>query len=226
MTEPRAIVFDLDETLYRIRRFTVSGYAATSAHISAQSGRSRREIFCRLQGLYRRGRAARAYQELCEELGYPVAVADEWLSRHRAHRRRLRLTRTSAAVLRLLRERGWRIGVLTNGLPSIQRAKIEALDLASRIDAVVFADEHAEGGKPAPVAFDQVLTTLGVAPHRAVMVGDNPVCDVYGGRQAGLRTIRIVHPSSPTNDWEEADVVVTDLAEVPAAAERLLGAGA
>lgn len=221
----RAVVFDLDDTLYRIRRFTIAGYAATSALIARETGRPRSEVFCRLQRLYRRGWAAQAYQELAMDCGLDVATAGRWLAAHRTHRRRLRLPRTSVRVLDLLRATGWRVGVLTNGLPQIQRAKVEALDLRDRVDTVVFADEHVTGGKPARQVFDLVLGQLDTSPSRAVMVGDDPLTDVAGGRALGLRTIRIARPNRPVPEGGEADVVVADLAEVPAAAAGLLGEG-
>ena len=220
----RAVVFDLDDTLYRIRRFTIAGYAATSAVIAERTGRSRREVFCWLQPTYRRGRAATAYQDLCAACGLPPETAAEWLARHRAHRRRLRLPRTSASALAQLRRHGWRIGILTIGLPAIQRAKIDALDLAPRVDAVVYADELVEGGKPHAAVFARVLADLGVPPEAAVMVGDHPVNDVAGGRQAGMRTGRIEGPGFPAPPPdEEADAVVADVGKVPAIAACLLG---
>lgn len=220
----RAVVFDLDDTLYRIRRFTIAGYAATSAVIAERTGRSRGEIFCWLQGNYRRGRAATAYQDLCLAHGLPAGTAAEWLARHRAHRRRLRLPRASVAALEQLRRFGWRIGVLTNGLPAIQRAKVDALDLAPRVDAIVYADELVEGGKPHASVFARMLAHLGVPPELAVMVGDHPVNDVAGGRQAGMRTIRVVRSAfAPPPPADEADAVVEDVGDVPAIAARLLG---
>lgn len=220
----RAIVFDLDDTLYRIRRFTIAGYAATSAVIAAASGRSRRDVFCRLQGLYRQGRATFAYQELCAELGLPAPLAAEWLARHRAHRRRLRLPRTSAIALDQLRRARWRIGLLTNGLPQIQQAKVRSLDLESRMDVIVCADEFVPGGKPAPEVFTRTLDALGVPPDRAVMVGDHPENDIAGARRLGMRTIRVLRPAFPTvAAAEDADALVEDLAPVPAIAGRLLG---
>lgn len=222
-TSARAIVFDLDDTLYRIRRFTVAGYAATSAVIAERSGRSRRDVFCRLQGMYRRGGAATAYQDLCAEFGLPPALAGEWLARHRAHRRQLRLPRTSGRALHALRAEGWRIGILTNGLPEIQRAKVEALQLSPRVDAIVYADELAPGGKPAPEVFAQVLLELMVTAPRAVMVGDHPENDVAGGRRVGMRTIRVKRAAfADLGEAEEADAVVEDLEAVPGIAARLL----
>ena len=219
----RAIVFDLDDTLYRIRRFTVAGYAATSAAIAERSGRSRRDVFCRLQSMYRKGGAATAYQDLCAEFGLPPALAGEWLARHRAHRRWLRLPRTSARALDELRDEGWRIGILTNGLPEIQRAKVEALGLAPRVDAIVYADELVPGGKPAPAVFAHVLGALAGSAHLAVMVGDHPENDVAGGRKAGMRTIRVRRAAfADPGEGEEADAVVEDLAAVPVIARRLL----
>lgn len=220
----RAIVFDLDDTLYRIRRFTVAGYAATSTAIAERTGRPRQEVFCRLQAMYRRGRAATAYQELCAEFGLPGDVAGEWLARHRAHRRRLRLPGTSAGALEALRKDGWRIGLLTNGLPEIQRAKVEALDLGERVDAVVYADELVPGGKPALAVFVRILDALAVPADRSVMVGDHPENDVAGARRAGMRTIRVRRPVfADVSGREEADAVVDNLSPVPGIARRLVG---
>jgi putative hydrolase of the HAD superfamily len=211
---PRAVVFDLDDTLYRIRRFTIAGYAATSELIARQVGLARAQVFCRLQRLYRSGRAAQAYQELAIEHGLGPEEAAAWLVAHRAHRRRLRLPVTSVRVLDAMRREGWRVGLLTNGIPVIQHAKIAALDLAGRVDAIVVADEHVAGGKPAAEVFGLVLERLATPPSRAVMVGDDPRTDIAGGRAAGLRTIRVVRPNrsmatsptyqtSPGGCWRE-----------------------
>lgn len=219
---PRAVVFDLDDTLYRIRRFTIAGYAATSELIARQVGRARAEVFCRLQRMYRSGRAAQAYQELATEHGLGPEVAAQWLEAHRAHRRRLRLPATSRRVLDAMRRTQWRVGLLTNGIPAIQHAKIDALDLDGRVAAIVVADEHVPGGKPAPEVFHLVLDRLATPASRAVMVGDDPLTDIAGGRAAGLRTIRIVRPNRQVAAGEDADAVVGDLGDVPTVAERLL----
>ena len=85
----------------------------------------------------------------------------------RRHEPALALGSVAAAVLAQLRADGWRLGILTNGLPATQRAKVEALGLEPRVDAVLYAEEHAPGGKPSRAAFDAALNALGVPAARS-----------------------------------------------------------
>ena len=59
------------------------------------------------------------------------------------------LSHDAGDVLLALRGRGWRTALLTNGIPSAQAAKVRAFGLHDLVDHVIYADEHAPGGKPA-----------------------------------------------------------------------------
>ena len=219
---PRAVVFDLDETLHRQRRFTVAGYASVSRWVEQQTGRSSRETFSRLWGMYRRGQGSVAYQTLCAELGWPAERAAILLKYHRAHPTHLRLTRSAELALKAMRP-SWRIGILTNGVPELQRRKIDGLGLSAYVDAIVYADALAEGGKPAQIVFEHACRALGVPAARAVMVGDDSNADVVGGRDAGLRTIWLKRPNRSQPPSSAVDAVVETLSDVPVVAARLLG---
>jgi putative hydrolase of the HAD superfamily len=218
----RAVVFDLDDTLHRLRRFTLGGYLATAISIERETGRPARDTFRFLFGLYRRGQGAQAYQDLCESLGLSVEHAADFLRVHRAHQPRLRLTPDARVVLRQMRAT-WRIGILTNGIPSLQRHKVAALGVEDQADALVYADEIVAGGKPALEAFAAVCERLRVEPERSVMVGDDGGADIAGGRAAGLRTIWIRRHRSVIPPAGTADAVLDSLAAVPLVAARLLG---
>jgi putative hydrolase of the HAD superfamily len=132
----------------------------------------------------------------------------------------------ASAVIAQLRADGWRLGILTNGLPATQRAKVEALGLEARVDAVLYAEEQAPGGKPSRAAFDAVLAALGVPASRAVFIGDDLVRDIQGARAAGMSTIRVVTARGPRRTDGDADAIAT-LEEIPVAAGRLVkGSGA
>jgi HAD superfamily hydrolase (TIGR01450 family) len=47
-------------------------------------------------------------------------------------------------------------------------------------------------GKPAPAMFEAILSSCGVAPAEAVVVGDNPAADVVGARRAGCAAILVL----------------------------------
>lgn len=53
--------------------------------------------------------------------------------------------------------------------------------------------------KPVGRSFRQALGLLGVQPHEAVMLGDQLLTDVFGGKRIGLRTI-LVTPISPKHE--------------------------
>jgi 4-nitrophenyl phosphatase len=68
-------------------------------------------------------------------------------------------------------------------------------------------------GKPSPAFFELALRRLGVAPHEAVMIGDNVETDIKGGKAAGLFSILIATSNvNPTADRSQADLAVDNLA--------------
>jgi putative hydrolase of the HAD superfamily len=84
------------------------------------------------------------------------------------------------------------IALLTDGEALGQRAKLRALRLEHAFDAAIFSDELGRGHrKPHPAPFRQALSTLGVAAEEAVMIGDRPDKDVAGATVVGMRAIRV-----------------------------------
>ena len=133
-----------------------------------------------------RGHAGQELQALCADHGLPESLIPELVEVIRRHEPALALGSVASAVLAQLRADGWRLGILTNGLPATQRAKVEALGLESRVDAVLYAEEHAPGGKPSRAAFVAALNALGVPSERVVFIGDDLVNDIQGARAAAL----------------------------------------
>jgi putative hydrolase of the HAD superfamily len=93
----------------------------------------------------------------------------------------------AVAALEALRGR-MRLAVVTNGMESHQRRKLHDAGLTARFDAVI-TSEATGASKPDPRIFAVALDRLGCRPGRAVMVGDNPLRDVAGAQQAGLRGV-------------------------------------
>jgi putative hydrolase of the HAD superfamily len=140
----------------------------------------------------------------------------------RAHRPNLWLPHESADTLRRLRGDGWRLAILTNGIPSVQATKIEALALAPMVDEVIYAEAVTRGGKPARAPFLEALSRLEVPAERCVVVGDDPVADVAGARAAGLRAIRLAQPHITVEPGADADIVIHAIEQLPRVAPGLL----
>jgi len=124
------------------------------------------------------------------------------------------------AVLAALRERGLRIGILSN--TTWPRARHEALFVRDGIDALIDAAVYTSDipwTKPHPEAFRTAMAALGVTdPGRCVFVGDRPFDDIYGASRAGMRTVLIPHSDIPAaqlgHTAGEPDAVVRRLADL------------
>jgi putative hydrolase of the HAD superfamily len=92
-------------------------------------------------------------------------------------------------VLRELRGRGLKIGVISNW-DSRLKAISDGLGLTPLVDFLVIS---AEAGvrKPDPRIFNLALEKAGVRPEEAIHVGDLVEDDVDGARRAGMRPVLI-----------------------------------
>jgi putative hydrolase of the HAD superfamily len=219
----KAVIFDLDDTLYPYVQHLHSGFAAVATYVERNFRVPAKDAYATLRFASEADARGSEFQRLCDVHRLDRSIVSDLLREYCAHRPQLWLTHDAAAVLSTLRRDGWRLGLLTNGDPSIQKKKVEVLGLAALIDHVVYASEYAPGGKPASEPFVEVLRRLQVAPHDAVMVGDDAINDVDGGRAAGLRTIFLARTGRP--HYAGADAVVHALSDVPGAAAALLDRG-
>jgi putative hydrolase of the HAD superfamily len=221
---PRAILFDLDDTLYPYRSFVRSGFRAIGRFLADRHGLSAVAVVQVLGRSMAGGRSGREVQTLCEHFDLPDTLVPTLVAIIRDQQPRLRLPRESARVLAALRS-SWRVAVLTNGDPAVQRRKLAALGVADLVDAALCAVECGDPrGKPAPVVFLTALDRLGVAPSRAVFVGDDMRADIEGARVVGMKTIHMNAPGLPESLARHCGcpVHLQRLSEVPAVAEQLM----
>jgi putative hydrolase of the HAD superfamily len=91
-------------------------------------------------------------------------------------------------LLKALRQRGHKIGVVTNNIAAEQVKKIRACGMEELIDELVVSEE-AGACKPDPAIFRVALERLDCRPEEAVMIGDAWATDIAGARAAGIRAI-------------------------------------
>ena len=120
------------------------------------------------------------------------------------------------ALLTRLRERGIRIGVLSNTIWTRERHEAifrrdGVLDL---IDGAVYSSEI-PWTKPHPGAFTAAMEAVGVSDPRAcVFVGDRPFDDVHGAQAAGMRAVLVPHSDVPSFPGATPDAVISRLADL------------
>ena len=224
MRDQRAIVFDLDDTLYPYRAFVRSGFRAVACRLAAERGLPASAVLRVLRRALANGRRGQELQELCARFELPKSLVGSLADLIREHTPSLRLPRETAQVLRTLR-RDWKLGVLTNGEPFVQRRKVAALGVGDLVDAVLFASECGDrAGKPAPSAFRAALDRLNVKAASAVFVGDDPRTDIEGAAAVGMKTIHVTSYFGEDERCGAAScrIHVRRLDLIPAIAEQLV----
>src|SRR5947209_14775553 len=90
-------------------------------------------------------------------------------------------------VLVVLRDRGFRIGLLSNTwwAADWHNADLATHGLSRYLDELVYTSDLPHS-KPHPVAFQTIAGRLGVPCEHCVMVGDRPIDDIGGGLRAGM----------------------------------------
>ena len=212
-TLPRAILFDLDDTILSAFgkapdqwRRVIAAYAEhLEPHpphevIEAILDYSRylwademRHKHWRHQiGEARRHIVATAFAALCARRGRvapPPAICDAIADRfNELQHEELGMFPGAHETLDELKVRGVRLALVTNGAAAPQRAKVRRFALEHRFDHIQIEGEHGFG-KPEEQAYRHALQALGVAPHEAWMVGDNLEWEVVAPQRIGIYAI-------------------------------------
>jgi HAD superfamily hydrolase (TIGR01509 family) len=119
----------------------------------------------------------------------------------------------------------YRLGIVANQPSTVREAmRRDGLDGFFKVWGV---SDDLGLEKPDPRLYAHVLYAAGVAPPRAVMVGDRLDYDVRPAKRAGMRAVWVLRgeaPDEPTpGQLAEADAAVRTLDELPAVLERLEG---
>lgn len=178
-------------------RFT--GEDPRLAHLRAWAPEYRREVW----------RRALAEYGWCDT-ALAAALAEAFIRERRA--RHVVFAETDA-VLRRLQGR-YRLGMVTNGAPDLQREKIEGARLAPYFDAIVISGDVGVG-KPDPHIFAVALERLGARRDGAVMIGNSLAADITGAARAGIRRIWVNRCGEACGDTRAYDLEITSLEQLP-----------
>ena len=109
---------------------------------------------------------------------------------------------------------GIKIAICTSDSREGTAEFLSALSLSGLVDMVLCGDDAASIAKPDPHNALHICAQLGVAPARAVMVGDTPADTIMGQRaQLGL-TIGVLTGVGDHGDLADADIIMNDVGGV------------
>lgn len=187
----RAILFDLDDTLYNEADYVSSGFRLVAGSIATAAKRNEAEVMDFMQAELTRAGRGRIFDAALAAFGLEARpeVVSELLELYRGHVPDVRLFADAEALLTALEGRV-RLGLVTDGLAQMQWAKIRALRLDERMEAIICTWEH-DLPKPDPGGYRLAMEQLGASPAETLIVGDRPDHDLAAARALGCAAVRI-----------------------------------
>lgn len=186
----KAIIFDMDDTLYGEKEYVRSGYEKI-AQVIPQVEHAGKKLW----KLFEEKKPA--IDELLKQEGLESEeVKKACLHAYRYQEPDIHLYPGVEQMLKDLKAQGYLLGIITDGRPEGQRAKIKALGLEALVDQIIVTDEFggAEYRKPNPLAFETMSEKLGVEYSQMCYVGDNINKDFIAPQQLGMRSIWFKNP--------------------------------
>jgi len=116
-------------------------------------------------------------------------------------------------VIRLLKAKSYKLGIITNGTIDAQKSKIKCLRIENLFDEILYARELGkEFEKPHVKPFIEVCKRLRIKPYESVYIGDNPLTDSEEAKKVGVITVRLLRgPYKEFSSHENIDFEIDDL---------------
>jgi len=201
---PRAIMFDLDDTLIHAYARPEAAWLAVAEELAGAiaplvpseaaaavaayarafwADPDRHRLWRQRIGEARREIVARALPALSPDPAHRLA------DRFTAWREEsMHLFEGAHETLDALKAAGVRLALVTNGAVESQRPKVDRFDLARRFDHIQIEGEHGFG-KPEEAAYRHAMAALGVEAGETWMVGDNLEWEVAAPQRLGIFAI-------------------------------------
>jgi putative hydrolase of the HAD superfamily len=192
----KAVVFDLDDTLFPEKEFVLSGFRAVDRWLKEQ--RLADGFYAQAQALLEAGIRGRIFDMALQQLGLasPADLVSKMVQVYRHHAPQLSPYADASEVVHHYRGY-YKLGLITDGYLEVQKQKVTALALASAFDAIVYSDALGrEFWKPSPAPFLKMMECLGLSGAECLYVGDNPLKDFLPARRLNWATVRIRRPGT------------------------------
>ena len=181
----QAVIFDLDNILYPLNTYVKSGFRQISRLFLGRS----QEVYDQLWNAYekqcivdRNGRDDAVTVAICTMLQaqdlYSEEMQQKCLRIYDQHTPSIQSFDGVVELLRELREKGMRLGLLTDGPSEVQREKLRALGVIPLFDEIIVTDDIAGNGdvmkfrKPNPICFEIMRLRLDVPYEKMGYVGE------------------------------------------------------
>lgn len=219
----KTVFFDIDDALYdSTRQAEAARRNAIKAMIEAGLVLDEKQVMNSLLKIVKKfgSNYQRHFNELLKEFDQeenPRIVAAGMVAYHNTKLTYLVPFRDTIPTLLDLRQAGYKLGIITNGLAVKQWEKLIRLGIQHFFDIVIIS-ENVGKEKPDEEIFKLASSQTGHEPNQAMMVGDRIDKDILGASRAGMVTVQILkgkhRKKNPKEPHEEPDYIIHDLEDI------------
>ena len=221
MSGIRAVIFDLDDTLY-----DCTGQLVESARRRAASAMVKAGLPCSVEEAYtlqvelekQFGPKFDAFERIAARFSCPKCVVQEAMAAYNSDEvENIHPFPGALDVLADLRHDGYRVFLVTTGIYARQLRKIRMLGFENAFDEIIIND--ADKGLPLNECYEHLMGKYKLAPEEIAVVGDRIYAEVKVGNILGTATIQLRHGRfkdiAPKTEIEIPDYKVDSLNELP-----------
>lgn len=189
----KAIVFDLDDTLISEKEYIKSGFKQVANKIAKENNLDEKSIYELIMDTFDED-SKNVFNRVLDKLGiqYEIEYIKELINYYRNHMPNIKLYNDAKYILDTLKNKGIKLGMITDGYKITQRNKLEVLNISDYFEYIVVTDELGrEFWKPHQKPYEIIKQNLNVEYENMVYVGDNISKDFITPNKLGMNTILI-----------------------------------
>lgn len=220
----KAVIFDFDHTLYDRRLTLLASVEELMDRLKeylrpdvTKEEFTEALLYAEMapEGYY--GNGYQGVRDLLDQKGVFAEAPDKStyaLDFYHAMSHHIVLFEDTYSTLQTLRDIGYKVALLTNGITEMQTKKLSDTRVPEYMDEIIISDSLGQQ-KPHPKTFFAICRKLGIKTSEAVYVGDNIICDICGARGAGMKTIWFPFVNNWPDDVTPPDFTIQSLSEIP-----------
>lgn len=175
------IVFDLDDTLYNEMEYLRSAYIEIAKGLQPMGWQS---LFSRMYSLFR------SKEDVFEFLASKYDVGKTaLLGQYRGHKPVIHLFEGVLETIHQIKAKNGKLGIITDGRSSTQRAKLAALGLTPLVDIIIISEEI---GTEKPHENNYLAIEKAFENHSYLYMADNLRKDFISPNIRGWQTIGLI----------------------------------
>lgn len=186
----KAIVFDMDDTLYPEHEYVNSGFLAVDTYLRHQNIHG---FYENAIHLFKKGNNGRIFNEALDMLDVPYEKEEilQLINVYRGHLPSIQLFDDAKIVTHSLKEH-YPLALISDGYLVAQQNKVKALKLEEIFTEVLLTDSLGrDNWKPSHLPYETIEKRLNLNGNDLVYIGDNITKDFIAAKERGWLTIHI-----------------------------------